>query len=786
MAQLAHFNVSQVRVAATCPRIFYFDLEETRRKQLRYPRVSRIWKQGSDDTTACGTLFHNSIEAFNSHAAAAGRVLGFLEKNQGAARLEQELREHVYKGYVNRERLFKAEGAQQQAFIQSLTTYVRELADILSYAMTLGMSPREIVDQMFGDRRRRVDVTFHVGGKGEGVHVTGQLDYVFYDWRVAKRRIIDYKLTPGNEPSNDLFQVGVYGLMHHEQHKTQPDVAVFYLYPRRQMLELKWEELYAQRCKIYDLLASMLAWSSFDERTATGLKPPGEPCCCAHCPWDRRCTQRLGPKNEGRRLNVWEDKLRAAPSSEADPNIETAEPKDLGEQVSPDAPDMEEDSAGRLQPPAESGNAEAGQLWLGTLCVGPGRRVFIPTSVLPTHTAVVGAAGSGKTWLAKGIVEEAILQGIPVLAVDPQGDLVQFVRRADPAGFSPWERARFDRYWECVEPRVFTPGSSHATRLCLNPLRLPRIDQLAEIADPLRRQEEFDGMLATSAANLASLAQVKGELSVQTAFLVKLLRALGRNGAVNELSLADIIAALRAPEDLAIHDPEAYIRKADRNKLARSLNSLIDGPGGQLFRDGLPLDIDQLRRPLTGRKTPLNVVYLNAMPDDSQKQFFLASLAAEIYRWMIGQSEGGETKLLFYIDEARDYLPAGNRLTPAKQPVIRLFNQGRKFGVGCLVCTQSPRLVDYTVFGNSSAKIVGRLESTQDVERIGEWFSTGSGAAAWLNDRKGADKGSFVGRWPEMGAEFEGATFMSRPLFSLHEGAWSPDRLERELVSYPG
>ncbi len=112
--------------------------------------------------------------------------------------------------------------------------------------MSIGMQPKEIVEQMFGDRRRRVDVTFEVGSRGEGVRVVGRLDYVFYDWRVARRRIIDYKLTPGNEPSNDLFQVGVYGLMHHAQHKTQPDVAVFYLHPRRQMLELKWEELYAQ------------------------------------------------------------------------------------------------------------------------------------------------------------------------------------------------------------------------------------------------------------------------------------------------------------------------------------------------------------------------------------------------------------------------------------------------------------------------------------------------------------------------------------------------------------
>ena len=190
------------------------------------------------------------------------------------------------------------------------------------------------------------------------------------------------------------------------------------------------------------------------------------------------------------------------------------------------------------------------------------------------------------------------------------------------------------------------------------------------------------------------------------------------------------------------------------------------------------MDIDDLRSAGAG-KTPLNVVYLNALPDDAQKQFFVASLAAEIYRWIIGHAEDGRMQLLFYIDEARDYLPAGGKLTVAKLPLIRLFNQGRKYGVGCLICTQSPRLVDYTVFGNSSAKIIGRLESAQDVERVREWFSTG-GAPAWLNGRKAAESGSFVARWPEMPEEFEGAAFCSQPLFSLHEGAWSPDRVERE------
>ncbi|HXG09085.1 MAG TPA: hypothetical protein VNK04_04790, partial [Gemmataceae bacterium] len=135
--------------------------------------------------------------------------------------------------------------------------------------------------------------------------------------------------------------------------------------------------------------------------------------------------------------------------------------------------------------------------------------------------------------------------------------------------------------------------------------------------------------------------------------------------------------------------------------------------------------------------------------------------------------------LLFYLDEARDYLPAGGRKPPAKEPLLRLFAQGRKYGVACLICTQSPRSVDYNVFSNCSTKVIGRLESAQDVARVAEWFRTEQ-APAWLHGRKGAAASSLVARWPGMPPDLEGEVWTSRCLFSMHEGAWSPERVEQE------
>lgn len=774
MDAVAHFTVTQVRVAATCPRILYFDAEQARRQGLSQPTSTRIWKASSEDQpTACGSLFHAAIENFNGQAARDPVVRQLLETAPDAAALAAGLLRHVYLHYVNQETLFQKTGLQQQAFVDVLRRYLGELADILVHARHLGQAQAEILEQMFGDRRRRVDVTFPVGPHGEPVHVTGILDYVFYDWRTAHHRILDYKLTPAQQPANDLFQACVYALMHHVQYQTEPDVGVLYLHPNRQMVEKPWEQVYAQRHRVFDLLASMREWVQYDEKRAHGLKPPGDPIPCAWCRWDRECVQRLGPKHEGQRRSHWSDGNNKQEAREPVVTVQEAE-------------------ATPLIPPAqereELADRASGELWIGQT-VADERPVNLPSRVLPTHVAVVGAAGSGKTWLAKVLAEEAVQAGIPVLAVDPQGDLVQFLRRGDPAGLSGVERQRYEQFCKVVEPRVLTPGSSHGIRVSLNPIRLSSAKDLEMIADPERREEEREVMLAAIAGNLVSVAKSGGETDSQRTFLLQILKHFGDDKQAagrQALDLQDVVAAVNDPAAVGLDDADTFLRKTERDKLGRKLNNLLHGPSARLFKGGTPLDVDRLCRPVRPHKVPLNVVYLNALTDDDQKQYFVAALAAEIYRWMIGTGNpAGWPQLLFYLDEARDYMPAGARKPPAKEPLTRLFAQGRKYGVACLLCTQSPRSVAYDVFGNCSTKFIGRLESAQDVERVGEWFTTQGEAPTWLRERKGAAAGTFVARWPDMPPELEGQAIKSRALFSLHEGAWPPERVEQEMAADP-
>ena len=781
---LDHYTVTQVRAAATCPRIHYFDAAHSRASGSRKPTVTRIWTAGNGEAAAGGGLFHRIVERFNREARNAPAVYAAVERAEAPAQLTQDLLRYINSNLIDLVAFARKPVDLRMGFTAALHLYIGELAQILTYGRSSGIAPGTAIDHLFGDSRKRVDVTFHVAD-GAHAHVTGAIDYVFYDWRVKSHRIIDYKLTPATHPNKDLFQIYTYALMHHHQHGTRPRVTVFYLHPARVPIESSWEDVERQQHKVYDLLSSMVGWARYDEKTRTGLRPPGDTTYCGSCRWNRdgQCEARLGPKKEGDWDHRWE-RLGVSDHAAA-PQVDVKQPAP----EPPFEPDDEDEGEGEPlaapvqaaieAPPARRPDADPVNLVLGTE-EGRGTSIAFPAAALRTHVAVVGAAGSGKTWMAKVLAEEAIRNRIPVRAIDPQGDLVQFLARRAETEIPPELADHYREFWERVEPRVFTPGTSHGLRLCLDPIRVASPDDLARIADPQDREEEQQAILSAVASNLVSLAAIGGEKQAQQTFVFQLLGLMSGKPAIG---LREIVAGIQEPEALGIDQPDYTIRKAERQKLARALNAYVTGPASNLFVGGERLDLDRMITPSESGRVPLNVIYLNALTDDGQKQFFVGALAAEIYRWMVTSLEanGSRPNLLFYLDEARDYIPAGTVKPPAKDPLIRLFTQGRKFGVGCLLCTQSPRSVDYNVFGNCSTKIIGRLEAMQDVERVVEWFATTGASPPWIANRKGATKGSFVARWPDMPTALEGRELRSRALYSAHEGAWSPERVKQAV-----
>src|SRR6187549_1851159 len=67
--------------------------------------------------------------------------------------------------------------------------------------------------------------------------------------------------------------------------------------------------------------------------------------------------------------------------------------------------------------------------------------VLYDSKDLVTHAMCVGMTGSGKTGLGITLIEEAAIDGVPVLAIDPKGDLANLLLtfpRLDAAEFLPW------------------------------------------------------------------------------------------------------------------------------------------------------------------------------------------------------------------------------------------------------------------------------------------------------------------------------------------------------------
>ncbi len=784
------FTVSEARTAIACPRVFYFDEQRFRRNRPRSKVLTQIWVDSASPVAGCGKLFHDTIETFNRQA---GRSADFAQAFADAARasawqdrvdaIAQACMRFINLQCLNRAALQTKTPPQAQAFVAAVNQYVKELSQVFAQAIHEGRKSAELIDEFFRDDRKRLDVSFNVAANDVPVRVRGILDYIYFDYRQNSKRIIDYKLLPPDAISKDLMQVSLYSLMHQKAHGTQADAAVFYLSHRREMHSLPWQQIHAERFKVYDLLASMAAWSNYDEATQTGLKPPGEPALCKHCTWNRgdRCQQRLGPYRDGVRDTRWSELAKTQP---IEPDVHANKPP---ESPPPETIEEASDISSEAPAAAAQNTAPTDGLLLGQTLAG-GIPVVMPLAALTTHVSILGAAGSGKSWLAKVVAEEAILQGVPVLAIDPQGDLAQFLKPFDLSKSQQATAVDLQRQAELrqkMEVRIWTPGTSHGRRLCLSPLRLARQSDLQGIESPQRRQEEWQAMLGIAAGNIVQLAQSGGDAEVKKTFVLAILQKLTDRIDPRPLGLEDIIAAMSDPESLGLETEATMITKADRTKLTQKLYARLKGPTANLFSGGAPLDMEQFVTPRQAGKTPLNVVYLNAMADDSQKQYFVAALAAEVYRWMITSASSGRVRLLVFLDEAKDFLPAGAGKPPAKDPLLRLFAQGRKFGVSCLICTQSPRSVDYQVFSNASTKLIGRLEAAQDVQRVAEWFKDGSGPPAWLAGRNGAPNGSLVGRWPGVASELDGQEFRSRPLYSLHEGAWSPERVEAEWSADP-
>ena len=396
--------------------------------------------------------------------------------------------------------------------------------------------------------------------------------------------------------------------------------------------------------------------------------------------------------------------------------------------------------------------------------------IQIDKMVLARHAAMLGSTGSGKTVMAKTVIEEAALSGIPSLILDPQGDLARLALGIDEDDLRQHggEVDRMKKLISKMEVRIWTPLRSKGLPLCIDPFRSPPAD-----LDPEEAITAWD-MVAAGFSNLAGFDVEKTQGKVVKPFLYEILVHGTRLGLdVSDFrGLAKVVKEPQenftrvlypecfidvedgeAPElppwdeimyEHGLRDYDEMLPKSTRNDLARRLAAFSSGVNQLLFSNGVPIDIDSFCEPAMPGKTPLNIVYLNTIQDEAQKQYFVQELSRELYDWMLTQQPAeGELKLLFFMDEVAPYLPPHPRNPPAKDLIKLIFKQARKYGVACVLATQNVSDVDYKILAQANTTFIGRFTQPQDVEKVRHLLQESGGDQSLVKELPTLGPGQF-------------------------------------------
>jgi hypothetical protein len=383
---------------------------------------------------------------------------------------------------------------------------------------------------------------------------------------------------------------------------------------------------------------------------------------------------------------------------------------------------------------------------------------------LVTHAVIVGMTGSGKTGLGIALLEEAAIDGVPAIIIDPKGDLGNLLLRFPdlrPEDFAPWVNAedasrenipveelaarqsaqwrdglaqwgqdgdRIRRFQNAADVAVYTPGSSAGLPLSI----VKSFD--APPAAILDDREALRDRIAVTATAVLSLLGIDADplKSREHILLSGIFDKAWREG--RSLDLAALIQQIQNPpmERVGIVDLDAFYPAKERFELAMGLNNLLASPGFEAWLEGDPLDVERLLRTPEG-KPRLSVISISHL-GDADRMFFVSMLLNEILSWTRQQSGTTSLRAIVYMDEIFGYFPPTAN-PPSKRPLLTLLKQARAFGVGVVLATQNPVDLDYKGLANTGTWFIGRLQTERDKQRLIEGLESAAGESAAKWDR---------------------------------------------------
>ena len=384
---------------------------------------------------------------------------------------------------------------------------------------------------------------------------------------------------------------------------------------------------------------------------------------------------------------------------------------------------------------------------------------------LTTHAVCVGMTGSGKTGLCMSLLEEAAIDGIPAIAIDPKGDLGNLLLSFPdllPSDFRPWvdgsDAARkgmtADQYaasvaklWreglassgqtpdrirrlrDAVDMAIYTPGSNAG--LPLTALRSFAAPPQAVLDD----DDAFRECVGASTSGLLALLGIDADpiRSREHILISNIFTRVWREG--RSLDIAKLIGAIQSPpfETVGIIDLETFFPSKDRVDLAMTLNNLLASPSFASWMEGDPLDVKRLLHTEEG-KPRLSIISIAHLPD-SERMFFVTILLNEVLAWARSQPGTSSLRAILYMDEVFGYFPPTAN-PPSKPPMLTLLKQARAYGLGIVLATQNPADLDYKGLSNTGTWFLGRLQAERDKARVLEGLEGASAVAGATFDRQ--------------------------------------------------
>ena len=362
-----------------------------------------------------------------------------------------------------------------------------------------------------------------------------------------------------------------------------------------------------------------------------------------------------------------------------------------------------------------------------------------------THAAIIGMTGSGKTGLGIGLIEEAAIDNIPAIIIDPKGDMGNLCLTDptfSPKNFEPWvadearskekdvseyakkvanmwktgiegdyqDSARVAKFAQ-VKKTIYTPGSSAGVSInILSSLDTPPNEILQDT-------DSFSSYIKSTVSSLLALIGIEADPMESKEYI--LLAQIITNAwlAADDLSLEDLIGRIISPgfKKIGVLPIEAFYPQTERFKFATKFNAIIALPTFSAWLEGDDLDIQHLLYDENGKAkiAIFSIAHLN----DEERMFFVTLLLNKYIAWMRRQSGTSALKTVLYMDEIYGFFPP-TKNPPSKEPMMLMLKQARAFGVGVILSTQNPVDLDYKGLSNIGTWFIGRLQTTQDIERV--------------------------------------------------------------------